>query len=146
MKQKKWFRDNTSPPPTSRLLPSQSPSNDYLTKLVSLRLAVEYDVTRYGISLQSVWFRCPGCVSSQFTHPQCTCFQDSGKKKSLMLCNCCSTIVRTLMLSTQSYSQIQNTALYRMLWRKLTPPQLEPVLPRTPNFICKCKSLGLVEC
>lgn len=50
----------------------------------------------------------------------------SGKEKALVLCTDCSATAK-MLLSTLFQQQIQNTAPYGLLWRKLTPSQPELV-------------------
>lgn len=44
-----------------------------------------------------------------------------------MLCKHCSAVATMLVLEMLFYPQIQNPAQYRLLRRKLTPPQPDPV-------------------
>jgi len=80
---------------------------------------------------------CHGCVPSQpLAHPWLIhCGRVEGKKKesldavqALIWNNQNSDVLSTL------FSQIQNTAPYRLLGRKLTPPQPDPVHLLSPQL------------
>lgn len=47
----KWCKGSHSPPPTSRPVPSQTPSNGYFGKTPPPNFIAERDVTCYGVSL-----------------------------------------------------------------------------------------------
>lgn len=89
----------------------------------------ELDVIWYGRSLRLAWVSCPGYVTSQLpAHLQPTGFLGGA------VCRDGPDAVRVLLSSSQNASgyqhlssyQIQSTALWGLLWGKLTLSQPDP--------------------
>ena len=102
---------------------SQSPSKWLPSpKTPPLCCIAEHDVRWCGISLWSIWVRCPACVPSRLmcTPPNSWCGvgseQSGEKEKTLTLCKYCWTATRILVCP---FSVTQNAASYELLWRKL---------------------------
>ena len=94
-----------------------------------LAFIAEHDIIRYRISLWSVWVSCPSCVPSNLSPtPSLLAFGEEGWKDGLdavsaLLCSSQNTGV----LSTHFQPQIQSTALWGLLWGKLTPSQPDSI-------------------
>lgn len=94
-----------------------------------LELLLQHEVVRHEITLWSAWLSCPGCGLCQLlVNLQPTrWWRRVGKREKV-------NVVQVLLSNSKSsgvlsalfYSQILNSALYGLLWRKLTASQPGP--------------------
>lgn len=116
-KQSKRCKGDHSPPPTSKQMPSQFPSNSYLPNTLPPPGSIfisERDVIWHLICLRSAEVSCPGCVLSPLlAYPQ-PAHRGKGageKEKTLTLCKCCLAIAKKPgAVSALVQSQIQYPA------------------------------------
>lgn len=89
-------------------------------------LSTDHHALWSGISLWSLSVTCPGCIFSQQCSPNSlTSMAVQKPEQALVLCKPFSAVTKTA-LYYQPRVQIQNTAPYQSLWRKLTLCQPKP--------------------